>query len=206
MRTFFGEVAIGPHGPTLQVACFDDRHNTLIIGLVLLTLYLKIPLWFSDGYDIERGYGFSFTRDGLHWHWGEKTRVFWYPWTLDHYRTTVLRPDGSVWQSGNGLYGDKIPPALKEQHRYNYLMRDGEVQSCTATVYGVEREWRIRCAKRLPWPRKISRTIDVSFSEELGPGRGSWKGGVLGTGFEWKRGETMQEALRKMEREVLFSR
>jgi hypothetical protein len=206
MRTFFGEVAIGPSGPAVEIACFDDRHNTLILGLVLIKLYLKIPLWFSDGYDIERGYGFSFTSDGLHWHWGEKTRVFWYPWTWDHHRTTILRQDGTAWQTGNGLYGDAIPPALKEQHRYNYLMRDGTVQSCIATVYGDEMEWRLRCAQWLPWPRKVRRSINVSFSAALGPGVNTWKGGVLGTGYDWKEGETMQQALRKMERAVIFGR
>ena len=206
MRTFFGEIAIGPSGPALEIVGWNDSHNTLIVGLVLFRLYLNIPQWVIQDYDMERGYGFSFTRDSLHWQWGEKTRVFWYPWTWDHYRTTILRPDGTAWQSGPGLYDDAIPPVLKEQHPYNYLMRDGTVQSCTATVYGEEMEWRIRCAKWLPWPHKVRRSICVSYSEELGPGRGSWKGGVIGTGYEWKEGETMQQALRRMERAVEFSR
>lgn len=206
MRTFFGEVSAGPSGPALEIACFNDDHNTLIVGLVLFKLFLKIPLLVSDGYDIEKGYGFSFTQDGLHWHWGEKTRVFWYPWTWTHYQTSILRPDGSVWQYKSKLYGSEIPPALKETHPYNYLMRDGTVQSCVATMYGDEMEWRIRCAKWLPWPRKLRRCINVTFSEELGHGRGSWKGGVLGACHEWKHGETMQQALRRMERELVFSR
>lgn len=113
MRTFFGEIAIGPRGPALELVGYEDRHNILIIGLV---------------------------------------------------------------------------------------------QSCIATVYGDEMEFRIRCAKWLPWPRKIRRAINVNFSAQLGEGVGSWKGGVLGTGYAWKPGETMRQALRKMERAVLFSR
>ena len=206
MRTFFGEIAIGPKGPALEIVGWNDSHNTLILGLVLFTLYLKIPQWVVRGYDIEKGYGFSFTNDSLHWHWGEKSKVYWYPWTWDHYRTAILRPDGTVWQDHTKLYGSDIPPALKETHRYNYLMPDGEVQTCTATVYGDEMEWRLRWAKWLPWPRKIRRCINVSFSEELGTGRGSWKGGVLGTGYEWLPGETMRQALRKMERKLIFAR
>lgn len=204
MRTFFGEIAIGPSGPSVQVMGWNDDHNTLILGLVLFTLYLKIPQWAIKGYDIEKGYGFSFTSDSLHWHWGEKTKVYWYPWTWDHYQTSILRPDGSIWQYKSKLYGSDVPAALKEQHRYNYLMRDGEVQSCIATVYGDEMEWRMRCAKWLPWPRKVRRSINVTFSAELGPGRGSWKGGVIGTGAEWKPGEKMVDALRRMERERTF--
>lgn len=206
MRTFFGEVALGPSGPALEIACFNDEHNTLIVGLVLFKLFLKIPLLVSDGYDIEKGYGFSFQTDALHFHWGTKTRVFWYPWTWDHYRTSILRPDGSVWEYKSKRYGSNVPEVLKEKHPYNYLMRDGSVQSCTATVYGDEMEWRLRCAKWLPWPHKIRRSINVDFSEELGPGRGSWKGGVTGTGYEWRHDETMQQALRRMERAVVFGR
>jgi len=204
MRTFFGEVAIGPHGPALELVGWDDTHNTLIVSFILFTLYLKIPQWVIHDYDIERGYGFSFTFYSLHWHWGMKSKVFFYPWTWDHYRTTILRSDGSAWKNGPGLYGDAIPPTLKEQHPYNYLMSDGTVQSCTATVYGEEREWRLKCAKWLPWPSKVRRSINVSFSEELGPKRGSWKGGVIATGYEWKEGETIQQALRKMERAITF--
>lgn len=206
MRMFFGEIAIGPRGPALEIVGWDDRHNTLILGLVLFTLYLKIPQWVIAGYDIEKGYGFSFTYDGLHWHWGEKTKVYWYPWTWDHYRTAILRPDGTIWQDFSRLFGSDVPPALKEAHPYNYLMRDGTVQSCTATVYGNEMEWRLRCAKWLPWPRKVSRSINVSFSAALGPGVDTWKGGVLGTGYAWAPGESMQQALRTMERAVVFSR
>lgn len=206
MRTFFGEIAAGPHGPALEIVGWDDSHNTLILSLILFTLYLKIPQWVIHGYDIERGYGFSFTKDSLHWHWGEKTRVFWYPWTWDHYRTMILKPDGEYWRDDKGLYEDDIPADLKEQHKYNYLMRDGEVQSCIATVSARAREWRLRWAQWSPWPRKIKRSIEVNFSEELGSERGSWKGGVTGTGYEWGKGETMRQALRKMERALIFGR
>lgn len=204
MRTFFGEIAIGPHGPAVQIMGWNDSHNTLILSFVLFTLYINIPQWAIKGYDIEKGYGFSFTSDSLHWHWGERTKVYWYPWTWDHCRHSLLKPDGTFWRDGKGIYSDAIPETMKEKHPYNYLMRDGSVQTCIATVNGEEREWRIKCAPWLPWPRLVKRTINVNFSEQMGPGRGSWKGGVLGTGAEWKPGERMVDALRRMERERTF--
>jgi hypothetical protein len=205
MRGFFGEAYIGLHGPALEVVGWDDSHNTLIVSFIFLKLFLKIPQWLFKGYTIDKSYGFNFTQDSLHMHWGEKTKLWWYPWTWDHYRTSVLRPDGTIWKSGNGLYGDAIPAVLKEQHTYNYLMRDGSVQACIATVHGVEMEWRMRCAKWFPWIKLVRRTIGVSFSEQMGPNRGTWKGDVIGTGFEWKPGDTLQQAVRKMERALEFN-
>lgn len=189
----------------MKVVGWSDDHNTLILGLLLFTLYLHIPQWVFQEYDIERAYGFSFTRDSLHWSWGSRTCVYWYPWTWDRCRWTILRPDGTSWREFRGLSRSDIPDALKEKHPYNYLMHDGTVQTCIATIYGEQREWRLKCAKWLPWPRKVRRSISVEFSEEMGPKRGSWKGGVIGTGHDWKSGERMVDALRRMERERVFN-
>lgn len=159
------------------------------------------------GATLDHLYGFHhpLRRDPQDWHWGTRTKVWWYPWTWSHYRHSLLKPDGSLWHTLEGIYDyGALPTSLKEQHRYNYLMHDGTVQTCTATVNGEEREWRLKCASWLPWPRMIKRTINVQFSEEMGPRRGSWKGGVVGTGHEWRKNETMQQALRRMERERVF--
>jgi len=48
------------------------------------------------------------------------------------------------------------------------------------------------------------RTIAVEFNEEVGERTGSWKGGVLGCGYDMKPGETRLECLRRMERERRF--
>ncbi|MGE3293838.1 MAG: hypothetical protein AB7O95_20920 [Geminicoccaceae bacterium] len=171
-----------------------------------MTIYLRIPPWVIREYSFDRGYGFSFTEDGLHLNWNKRTRVLWYPWNWEHHKTWFMRPGGTRWRElGRGEY-DGPPEPMKERHPYHYLRHNGEVQEAIATVYGTESEYRVRCMPWLPWPRKMFRNIEVRFDRELGEGTGSWKGGVLGTGHTWKPGERMVDALRRMERERIFSR
>ena len=211
MRTFFGEVALGPSGPALEIACFDDSHNTLIIGLVLVKLYLKIPLLVSDGYDIERSYGFSFTSDSLHLHWGTRTKVLWYPWTWEFYKRWESVAGGS-YAAGRSFWIE-VPLrmnhgeiATKHTADYTYTRRNGEQQKVTATYYVGSMEHRMRWLMWLPWPRRVSKFISVDFSEQIGEGVDSWKGGVLGCGYDMLPGESALECLRRMERERRFTR
>lgn len=57
---------------------------------------------------------------------------------------------------------------------------------------------------RLPFPWKTRQSIDVHFSDEVGDAAGSWKGGVIGTGWDMLPGETMEQTLRRMEAERRF--
>lgn len=87
-----------------------------------------------------------------------------------------------------------------ETHPYKYTLRSGEVQERTATIQVETRLWT------RPWlPRKLfKKTIDVKFNDEVGERSGSWKGGVLGCGYDMKSGETPLDTLRRMERERVF--
>lgn len=86
---------------------------------------------------------------------------------------------------------------------YNYTDSfDGEV--IPTTIYVEEREWR---RKWLGWTKlfaQVSRTIDVHFSKECGKGKGSWKGGTLGCGYNLIPNETPLECLMRMEKERKF--
>lgn len=64
------------------------------------------------------------------------------------------------------------------------------------------RRWR--WFQWLPWPRMVKRSIDIRFDDEVGERTGSWKGGCIGWGFDWRHGETMLDALRRMEAERKF--
>lgn len=211
MRTFFGEVAIGPRGPALEIACYEDTHNTLILGLVFATFYLKIPLWFSDGYDIERSYGFGFHDTGLHLHWGSKTKVLWYPWSWEFYKRWEMVAGGS-YASGESFWIE-VPSrmnhgelATKSTADYTYTRRSGEQQKVTATFYVGSMEHRWRWLMWLPFPRRISKFISVDFSAQVGEGVDSWKGGCLGCGYDMLPGESALECLRRMERDRRFDR
>lgn len=211
MRTFFGEVAFGPSGPALALHGWGDDHNTLVIGLVFIRFYLHVPRWPNQGYDIDMGYGFSFTDTGLHLHWSKATKVLWYPWTWDFYKRWELVAGESYCQGRD--FWIEVPRAMphgqiatKSAAPYAYKLRSGEVQNVTATYYVSHQEWRWRWLQWTPWPRKTATSISVSFSEEVGEGRGSWKGGTVGCGYDMLPGESALECLRRMERERTFSR
>ena len=87
-----------------------------------------------------------------------------------------------------------------ETHPYTYTLRSGEVQQRQATIKAEQRTWT---RWWLPFKR-VSQSIDIDFDKEVGERSGSWKGGVLGCGYEMKPGETPLQTLRRMEVERKF--
>ena len=187
-----------------------------------LNLFFKAPVLikFRDGTeDWNASYGVSIFARDMHLNWRTACKVIYFPWDWTHARTTILKPDGSVLaheEKHDRTLGSKdwhdrydrwnaLKTSVSETHSYHYLkLPSGEVQARTATIHGGEMEWRMRWFKWLPWPRKISRTIDITFDDEVGERSGSWKGGCTGCSWEWRHGETMLQALRRMERERRF--
>lgn len=76
---------------------------------------------------------------------------------------------------------------------------DGEKIEATTTIE--EREWRFGAGwfKWLSWFRrpKVCRSLDIQFSKEVGPEKGSWKGGTCGTGIDMLPGEDHEAAFRR---------
>lgn len=151
--------------------------------------------------------------------WWEKAYAFNFPWTYKHHLTEVLRPafgvDSADWPSvwddkGKDFLGtfDERKAAEKSvslTYDYTYTLKRGEVQKVKATVFVSRMTWRMRWWPLLPF-KKVRTSIDVAFDQEVGEGSGSWKGGVVGTGYEMLPGEMPLETLRRMEKEVKFSR
>lgn len=161
-----------------------------------------------EPHEMMEKWGISIFRYDAHLQWGDKTKVVHFPWDWKHVRHEIYRKDGT-WGPFIGSWEEKTPGEdgrLTLVEPYRYLNLDGVKQSLTATYCVEEREWRWRWFAWLPWPRHIQRCIDVSFSEEVGSERGSWKGGTVGCGYQMRRGETPQECLRRMERERRFDR
>lgn len=81
--------------------------------------------------------------------------------------------------------------------RFNLNDYDGE--AIIATCYVSEREWAFGDGwfKWLSWFRKnlIRRELEISFDKEVGMDKGTYKGGVVGTGIEMLKGESPEEAL-----------
>lgn len=153
--------------------------------------HVLIPCWRRwPDYDQCAGptYGFRFFEDILLLFYGnsdgtpegDRVAVINMPWQWRHVERRVL---GGV-----------------EDHSYRYRLRNGEVQERVASIHPEEREWW------RPWSpsRQVIKYIDISFDEEVGERTGSYKGGVLGCGYNMLSGERPVDTLRRMERDRRF--
>lgn len=173
----------------------------------------------SDGpkgyWDIhEREYGFTYSDKALHVHYGEQThcwpgcksKVFFLPWlNWRHVRTSYYDKNGNhyytepkhkirlgddSWQERKDII-DACPSV-------SFLMKDYDGQEITAKTTIHEMEWRFGEGKFkwLSWFRKpmIKRYLDIRFSAEVGPEKGSWKGGTIGTSIHMRPDELHKQA------------
>lgn len=172
-------------------------------------IHVKAPMLIKQREGTEdfiASYGFSTFGDGVHFNWRTKCKIVKLPWALGSaVRWSVFDAEGRkrpvIHQYDGGPYHDG---RHVEKHPYVYVLRSGEIQNRTATIHGEELEWRLRYLPWLPWPRKIRRSIHVDFDAEVGERTGSWKGGVMGCGFEWRDGESMKSCLQRMQHEQEF--
>lgn len=151
-------------------------------------------------------WGFYTMEDALWFWWGKKKKVWYYPWSWSFVRHSQLMKDGTWYTYGKKerSWEKKSDDVFTETHPYTYVLKNGTVQKREATIYVEEREWRWLWLKKLPWPRKTHRTIDVKFNDEVGERTGSWEGGTVGCGYRMKDGETPLMTLRRMEKERTF--
>lgn len=142
---------------------------------------------------------------GLILHWGLRRKQFDWPWWPHTLRYEQKMSDGS-WQSVFTRLGDGTrPEPYSEIYPYTYHLNSGEIQHRTAKV-SKRRHVLCRAAfKRLGWPTWVKESIDVEFSDEVGERSGSWKGGTIGCGYDLMPGETMEQSLRRMERDRKFT-
>ena len=82
-----------------------------------------------------------------------------------------------------------------------FAFKDHDGEDLIATTKIEEREWRFgegwfKWLSLFCRP-KIHRSLDISFSGETGPEKGSWKGGTIGTSIEMLPGELHEAAFRR---------
>lgn len=80
---------------------------------------------------------------------------------------------------------------------------DGTVVPCKFWVE--ELEWRPKWLRWTSLFAKTRRFIEVEFSAEMGPRKGSWKGGTIGCGFDILPKEHPLNCIKRMEKEYKFS-
>jgi hypothetical protein len=83
----------------------------------------------------------------------------------------------------------------------SFLFKDYDGKEITVKTRIQEREWHFGEGwfKWLSWFRKpmVKRSLDLQFSEEVGPEKGSWKGGTMGHSIDMLPGELHEAAFRR---------
>lgn len=125
----------------------------------------------------------------------------WKQWR--NVRSSVYTPDGRHFASeekGNGKFFEfmRIMEKCPVQH-FGFEDFDGEMIVATCMIE--EREYHrgegwFKWLKFF-WPAKINRCLDLKFSAEVGPEKGSWKGGTTGHGIDMLKGETPRQAFER---------
>ena len=212
----------------------DNRHSLHLAGLG--SLYLHFPwrnkkVIEEDVNNPQPKYGFYLYGDGKFfdsfWYYKNKdghshAKCIEMPWSLDFYRRSYLTNDGwldcleserrkardrgeDIHKYPYHLYSDD-ERLLKKEFPFRYVTKSGEVQNTTATCYMEEREWRPKWLKWTKLFNYVKPSLEISFKDEMGNQRGSWKGGVLGVGCpvteEEKKNQNFETPLRRYEKEV----
>lgn len=201
-RNRFIQVAFGRNIFGLSVWTHDD-HDVLQISILGLSAYINIPRFLPEDtkYYQPIDYGFCFHDKALHINYGIDCKIYTYPWcNWEHIRHEVMLNDNTFVKATYSWKNEKEPENLwKKTQPYHYILKSGEIQTVDATYIVEEREWKLKYFKWLPIKR-VSRSIEVSFSEEVGEERGSWKGGVTGTSEEMKKVDIFFREYEKPER------
>jgi hypothetical protein len=131
------------------------------------------------------------------------------PWTQwRHVRFSLYKPDGEHFWTQleakriRGLDNfRKQMDAQKECPSVSFEFDDYDGQRIVANCQIHEREWHFGEGwfKWLRFFRKpmIRRSLNIEFDKEVGPEKGSWKGGTIGTGIEMIPDESCEAAFRR---------
>lgn len=112
-----------------------------------------------------------------------------------------------AWRGEYANYGNvQVNPTQVYVWR-DYLDKyDGSVTCARLNIE--EREWvRGRWAwlrfllKHVPGCRIVRRCLDIEFQDEVGARKGSWKGGIIGMGFDMLPGETLDDCMNRFQKE-----
>ncbi|EKS26700.1 Uncharacterised protein [Afipia felis] len=167
---------------------------------------------FYWSYDV-RSYGFTLSDGHLVVHFGRnggrmmdsRLRQQWscfLPWTqwrqIAH---RIYNADGTLEGEVAKMKWDDRCVVIDRATKARFLIEDYDGETIEATTYAEEREWRLGTGW-FRWigfllPKKRRRALNLEFAREVGPEKGSWKGGLIGTGFEMRDDETHEHAFRR---------
>lgn len=167
--------------------------------------------WYEERF--PREYGFYFADGNLHTYFGPQThdsrttkgRVFFLPWRNWRFiRHSLYDLQGKHFHTEheNARNAWEATTAVRDAcPKVRFEFEDFDGQRITATTHIEEREWHFGTGicRWLSWFRrpKISRELTLEFSSEVGPEKGSWKGGTVGHSIEMLPGELHDAAFKR---------
>ncbi|QEW27846.1 hypothetical protein [Roseovarius indicus] len=211
------EISTSKHGwdfgGGVHVHSNDEDRGDRMLFLKFWRLTVVLPLGVIDhpwpAMDGPQWSAYASKEFGLTFHWGLRRKSFDWPWdwhTLA-YEMQLPKHEKQIGPDDEGAWVDvfnREAEPYKEHHPYTYTLKNGTVQERVATVSKRRHVLTWRAFKSLGWPFWIKESIDVEFDGEVGERTGSWKGGTIGCGYDLRPGETMLDALRRMEGERIF--
>lgn len=193
-----------------------DLKGRVTIEPLICSIYINAPSIseYNAVEDETPRYGFYiYEWEDINLEWGLKRWYWRFPFvTFDWEKTETIDPRNRkviyIEDENNRKLKDweelsKIKKDISVTLPYQYNLRNGEVQNVNASVFISRMTWK---RKWLSWFKKVRTSIDISFDEEVGEERGSWKGGCIGCGWELFPDETVEECLKRMEKERRFER
>lgn len=197
----------------------SETGSWLNIHLIFINIFLRLPIKLkNDDIMQDPEYGFNYHGRALWIHWGiwngKKKQVLiihmpWYygssfkqeyfNWEGVYFMTVEHRDRGGFLSTYDAM--EQIKNFLSGVYDYTYTLKSGEVQQRKARIYVTKQYWKMHW---FPFIHKVSKCINVTFSDEVGERTGTWKGGCISCGYEMKPGETPEQTLRRMERERKF--
>lgn len=172
--------------------------------------------WYDEVF--PREYGFTISDGTLHAHYGPQThdsvttrnKVYWLPWC--NWRFIRHSWYGPTGQHIETLWETTSKEVRAAQWQWRHEFEEGLVKTCfevqdedgtrvIASTHIEEREWRFGTGL-FAWlslfrKPKIIRSLDIRFDSEVGPEKGSWKGGLVGTSIDMLPGELHEAAFRR---------
>lgn len=158
-------------------------------------------------------YGFSLHEGHLSIYYGRQTHdsstekrwSCFLPWTQWRFTRYALYDKNLklVYEWGDGRYRDwEVERLIKEAtEKVPFTIIDYDGERIAANTIIEEREWKFGTGwfKWLSLFRRktVRRSLEMSFGQEVGRDKGTWKGGVMGTGIDMLPGESRESAFKR---------
>ncbi len=200
--------------PSAYVAIDACRHHFLVwLPAWLLRPYCEAHKSSHGSYEEyhQRKFGLSYSDNYVHVYygaqtWASNTSRSWckeLPWLAQRFvRFSLYDLEGEPFATFTGNRNwDEQRKAQEACPSVDFEIEDYDGERIIVTTKIQEREWK-RGTGWFKWLSllyrpTIHRSLDLSFGSELGPEKGSWKGGTTGHSIEMEPGELHEAAMRR---------